>query len=174
MTIDVSRKLVIEAEAAKRLLVQLRAQGHGDDLELAADVIEGETSLHEAVAAAVDQIDELDVLAIGLKAKEDAFADRRRNIEARGENLRAAIELAMISAEQENIPLPTATVFISKRKRSLVVENEAEIPSEFFEAQERPAPKLNKRALSAALVAGDKVPGATLDNGTVSLSIRRK
>ncbi|WP_292213183.1 siphovirus Gp157 family protein [Mesorhizobium sp.] len=165
---------MIEAEAAKRLLVQLRAQGHGDDAELAADVIEGETSLHEAVAAAIDQIDECDVLAIGLQAKEDAFADRRRGIEARSETLRAAIELAMISAEQDNIPLPTATVFVSKRKRGLIVENEAEIPSEFFVEQERPAPKLDRRALAAALSQGRKVPGATLDNGTVSLSIRRK
>lgn len=174
MTIDVSRGLAIQAEAAKRLLTQLRDQGHGDDAELSADVIEGETSLHEAVAAAIDQIDSLEVLVIGLKAKEEAFAERRRMIEARADNLRAAIEQAMISAEQVNIPLPTATVFISKRKPALIVENEAEIPSEFFIEQERPAPKLDKRALAAAISDGRRVPGATLDNGTVSLSIRRK
>jgi hypothetical protein len=137
-------------------------------------VIEGETSLHETIAAAIDQIDNLDVMVIGLKAKEEAFADRRKAIEARAESLRAAIEQAMIAAEQTNIPLPTATVFISKRKPSLIVENEAEIPSEFFIEQERPAPKLDKRALAAALADGRAVPGATLDNGTVSLTIRRK
>ena len=174
MTIDVSRGLKIEAEAAKRLLAQLHEQGRGEDAELAADVIEGETSLYETIAAAVDQIDNLDVMVIGLKAKEEAFADRRKAIEARAENIRAAIEQAMIAAEQVTIPLPTATVFISKRKPALLVENEADIPSEFFVEQERPAPKLDKRALAAALAGGRKVPGAALDNGTVSLSIRRK
>ncbi|BAB53635.1 mll7978 [Mesorhizobium japonicum MAFF 303099] len=174
MTIDVSRGLRIEAEAAKRLLAQLQDAGHGGDTDLAADIIEGETSLHETVAAAIDQIDNLDVMVIGLKAKEEAFADRRKSIEARAENLRAAIEQAMIAAEQVSIPLPSATVFISKRKPALFVENEADIPSEFFVEQERPAPKLDKRALAAALAGGRKVPGAALDNGTVSLSIRRK
>ena len=174
MNVDVSRGLKIEAEAARRLLLQLHEQGHTDDVELVADVIESETSLHETIAAAVDQIDNLEVMVIGLKAKEEAFADRRKAIEARSESLRAAIEQAMISAEQINIPLPTATVFISKRKPALIVENEAEIPSEFFVEQERPAPKLDKRALAAALADGRAVPGAMLDNGTVSLTIRRK
>ncbi|ETA72301.1 MULTISPECIES: siphovirus Gp157 family protein [Mesorhizobium] len=174
MNVDVSRGLRIEAEAAKRLLLQLREQGHSGDTDLAADIIEGQTSLHETIAAAIDQIDNLDVMVIGLKAKEEAFAGRRKAIEARAETLRAAIEQAMIAAEQINIPLPTATVFISKRKPALIVENEADIPSEFFVEQERPAPKLNKRALAAALATGRKVPGAALDNGSVSLSIRRK
>lgn len=174
MTIDVSRRLIIEAEAAKRLVAHIRDRGQSDDAELVADTIEGETSVHEAIAAAIDQIDNCEVLVIGLKAKEEAFSERRRHIETRAETLRAAIEQAMITAEAANIQLPTATVFISKRKPGLIVENEAEIPSEFFITPETPAPKLDKRALAAALNEGRKVPGATLDNGTISLSIRRK
>lgn len=174
MTIDVTRKIAIETEAAKRLLSYLRDEGQDDDADLVADTIEGQTSLHEAIAAAIDQIDGCEVLVIGLKAKEDEFADRRRKIEARAENLRAAIEQAMIATDQDKLPLPTATVFISKRKPGLMVENEAEIPSEFFIEQERPAPKLDKRMLATALAVGRKVPGASLDNGTISLSIRRK
>lgn len=174
MTIDVSRKIAIETEAAKRLLSHLRDEGQEGDAELAADTIEGQTSLHEAIAAAIDQIDNCEVLVVGLKAKEEAFSDRRKNIERRAETLRAAIEQAMIATEQDKLPLPTATVFISSRKPGLMVENEAEIPSEFFAEQERPAPKLDKRALAAALAEGREVPGASLDNGTVSLSIRRK
>lgn len=174
MTIDVSRKITIEIEATKRLLSQLREEGHSEDAELVADSIEGETSLHEAIAAAIDEIDNLEILIGGATAKEAAIAEFRKAKERRVEFIRASIEQAMIATEQEKLPLPTATVFISKRKPGLIVENEADIPSEFFVTPETPAPKLDKKALAAALNEGRTVPGAGLDNGTVSLSIRRK
>lgn len=171
---DPARKLRAEAEAAKGLLAHLREQGHGDDEELVSDAIEGETSLKEVIASVVDEIDEGEVLIAGLKAKEQAFAERRRAIEERNERRRAAIEQAMIATEQDKLLLPTATVFISKRRPGLIVKNEADIPSEFFIEQERPAPKLDKKALIAALDEGREIPGAELDNGTISLSVRRK
>lgn len=174
MTIDVSRKIAIETEAAKRLLVQLRDNGHGDDDELVADSIEGQTSIHEAIAAAIDEIDMLEVSIIGAAAKEAAIAEFRKAKERRVEFIRAAIEQAMLATEQEKLSLPTATVFISKRKPGLIVENEADIPSEFFITPEAPAPKLDRKALAGALSGGRSVPGATLDNGSVSLSVRRK
>lgn len=173
MSVEPSRALRIETEAAKRLLANLRDQGHGDDAELMADAVEGETSLHEAVEAVLAQIDECDVLEIGLAAKEEAFASRRAKVKARKEFLQAAIEQAMLAAEQQKLTLPAATVFLSKRAARLIVEDEASIPSRFFVEQERPAPKLDKKALTEALKANETIPGATLDNGSVSLTIRR-
>lgn len=174
MTIDVSRKIAIETEATKRLLAQLRDDGHGDDAELVADSIEGQTSIHEAIAATIDEIDMLEISITGGKAKEEQISEFRKAKERRVEFLRAAVEQAMLATGLEKLPLPTATVFISKRKPGLIVENEADIPSEFFVTPETPAPKLDKRALAAALNDGRKVPGACLDNGSVSLSVRRK
>ena len=58
MTLDSSRMLQIEAEAAKKLLAHLRDEGHGDDDELLANAVEGETSLHESIAAVIDRIDD--------------------------------------------------------------------------------------------------------------------
>lgn len=174
MSIDVSRKIAIEVEAAKRLVSQLRDEDHGDDAELVADTLEGETSIQEAIAAGIDELDNLEILIAGAAAKEASIAEFRKTKERRVEFIRAAIEQAMLATEQEKLPLPTATVFISKRKPGLIVENEADIPSEFFVTPETPAPRLDKKALAAALNDGRKVPGAGLDNGTVSLSIRRK
>jgi hypothetical protein len=172
--VDVLRKIAIEVEAAKRLISQLRDDGHGGDTELLADTLEGETSVQEAIAAGIDEIDNLEILIAGATAKEAAIAEFRKAKERRVEFIRAAIEQAMLATEQEKLALPTATVFVSKRKPGLIVENEADIPSEFFVAPETPAPRLDKKALAAALSEGRKVPGAGLDNGTVSLSIRRK
>jgi len=171
---DVAFQLRKEAEAAKNLLSMLRAEGEADDAEIVETAIEGETNLVEAIASAIDRIDEEEIVIAGGEAK---IADIEARVAAkkhRVEMLRAAIEQAMLISERDNINLPTATVFVSKRAPGLVVENEADIPSDFFKAPETPAPKLDKKALAAALKDGRNIPGARLDNGTVSLSIRRK
>lgn len=173
MNTDATHMLRRQTEAAKTLLASLRETGDADDQEIVESAIEGETGLFEAISAALDQIDECEVLETGLKAKEVAFADRRKAVVGRAERLRAAIEQAMVMTEQEKIPLPTATIFLSKRARGLVIENEADIPSQYW-VTPVVEPKLDKKALKASLDAGDEVAGASLDNGSVSLNIRRK
>ena len=174
MNADPTRALAIETEAVKRLLSHLRTEGYEADLTLVSDAIEGETSLHEAINGVIERIDLREAVAFGLKAKIAEFSDRLAATEKAIEYDRAAVEQAMISAEQDKIVLPTATVFVSKRKPGLIVENEADIPSEFFVTPEPPAPRLDKKALAAAISAGRTIPGASLDNGSISLSIRRK
>jgi hypothetical protein len=93
--------------------------------------------------------------------------------EARIERLRAAIERAIVMSEMPTpLKLPAATVSVAKRKPGVVIDNEAEIPSRFFVEPPPPAPKLDKKALAAALAEG-AIPGAHLDNGSMSLTIRR-
>jgi len=174
MTQDAAFRLRRETEAAKNLLAMLRDDGNADDAEIVETAIEGETNLLEAVASVIDLIDEEEIVIAGGEAK---IADIQARVSAkkhRVEMLRASIEQAMLIAEQDKLNLPTATVFVSKRQPALVIESEADIPSEFFKAPEPPAPKLDKMALAAALKDGREVAGARLDNGTVSLSIRRK
>ncbi|MDW9517301.1 hypothetical protein GOB43_08275 [Sinorhizobium meliloti] len=163
-----------QTEAAKALLVDLRNQGADDDAELVADTIEGETNLMEAIEEAIAELDECDVLVTGLKSKEAEFEARRKAIEKRAERIRALIEQAMLATDQTSLKLPTATLSLTKRAPGLIVNSEADIPSRFFVEQERPAPKLDKKALAAAIKAGEQVPGANLDNGSISLSVRRK
>jgi hypothetical protein len=161
-----------EADAANSFISELRSGGIIDS-ELEADTIEGETGLLEAIAIALDMNDEDDVLVFGLKEKEAQFASRRALIEARIERRTALIERAMMEAEQTTLRLPTATLTLAKRPAGLVIGNEAEIPSRFWVVPPAPAPRLDKKALKEAL-ATETIPGATLDNGSVSLTVRRK
>lgn len=174
MTQDAAFRLRRETEAAKKLLAMLRDDGNADDAEIVETAIEGETNLLEAVASVIDLIDEEEIVIAGGEAWIKKIQDRVSAKKHRVEMLRASIEQAMLIVEQDKLNLPTATVFVSKRKPGLIVESEADIPSEFFKTPEPPAPKLDKTALAAALKDGRDVPGARLDNGTVSLSIRRK
>lgn len=168
------RSMFIEMEAAKKLLSSLHEQGVGDDAELVADSIEGETNLNEAIEAALAEIDECDVIEFGLSEKIKAFDTRRKQASDRRDRLRALIEQAMVSVDQASMKLTTATLSLTKRAPQLVVTSEADIPASFWIEQERPAPKLDKKALAEALRAKNEIPGATLDNGSLSLTVRRR
>ncbi|MFD1944699.1 siphovirus Gp157 family protein [Paradevosia shaoguanensis] len=170
---EVEFKVRRQTEAAKLLLVSLHEAGAADDEELRADAIDGETDLNEALAAALAEIDEREILIKGLKAKEGEFAERRDREERSVERIRTLIEQALLTAELPSMKLPTATLSIARRKPGVVVTNEADIPSRFWVIPD-PQPKLDKKALADALAANENVPGASLDNGTVSLTIRRK
>ena len=170
---DASHSVHRQAEAAKRLLSSLRESGDADDQDIVETAIEGETSLLEAIAAAMDANDEDDILIVGIKAKEETLAERRKAAEQRIERRRAAMEQAMIVTEQEKFMLPTATIFLTKRKPNIVIDNEADIPAVYWTIP-KVEPKLDKKALKEALEAKGEIPGAHLDNGSVSISIRRK
>jgi len=169
---ETTHALKRETVAARRLVDHLRTFGDADDEEIVSTAVEGETNLYEAVSAALNEIDECEALELGLKAKEEEFANRRSRIERRKEILRAAIEAAMVEAEQRKIKLATRTIYLSTVAPKVVVENEAEIPSRFWTTPEPPAPKLDKKALKEALAAKEAIPGARLDNGSISLRMR--
>ena len=139
-----------------------------------ADTIEGQTNLVEAIDKALTEIDECEILVIGLKAKEAAFEARRKSVENRAERIKALIEQALVATDQPSMKLPSATLSLARRAPNAVLLNEAEIPARFWIEQERPAPKLDKKLLTEALRANETIPGATLDNGTISLTVRRK
>jgi len=173
MSQDVEHNVLRQTEAAKKLIRSLFEDGE-DDKELVADTVEGETGLTEAIDAALSEIDECEVIIAGLKAKEQAFETRRKAAEARAERIRALIEQALVATDQQTMRLPTATISLSRRQPGLVVTNEADIPARFWIEQKRPAPKLDKKALAEALKAREEIPGATLDNGSLSLTVRRR
>lgn len=171
---DTEHQLRRQAEAARDLLTALRGDGYGDDAELIEDAIDGQTDIKEAIAAAIDEIDEAEVLILGGEAKIEQIASRVAMEKKRVERIRASIERAIVTAELPTpIKLATGTVSISRRAPGVVVTDEAAIPSRFFVVPPAPPPKLDKKALAAALKAEQRVPGAMLDNGSISLMLRR-
>jgi hypothetical protein len=171
---EVERDLLRQSQAAKSLLAALHEQGNSDDAELVADSIEGETNLVEAIDAALSEIDECEIAIVGLEKKIETFDARKKQQKDRAERIRAMIERALVEIDQMSMKLPTATISLAKRAATAVISNEADIPAKFWIEQERPAPKLDKKALTEALKAGEIVAGAALDNGTISLTVRRK
>ena len=96
---------------------------------------------------------------------------RAKRVEDRIRMRRGLIEQAMVIAEIKKLERPAATLSLTNRPASLVVSDEAAIPSRFWVAAD---PKLDRKALSAALKEGEAVAGATLSNAAPSLTVRVK
>lgn len=164
---DAGHKLFRETEAAKVLRAQIADLIEGDE-ECAADMVAGETSLNEAIEAAVSQLaDDMSKIK-GLNDYIEQFSNRKDRLQERVANMRAALTVAMEQAGLKKFDHCAVTLSLRNTPPAVTVTNEALIPSAYFKASE---PRLDKRAVLAALKAKETVPGASLNNGGTSLAL---
>ena len=121
-------------------------------------------------------------LALATKPKTDAIEEVRKSLKEIKDRLdkienKKAPEfdqnalLNAIRAEIKKLAEPDFTASLRAVPPGLLVQDERAIPEGFWKPQ---APKLDKRAVFAALGAGQSVPGAVLGNGSVTLMVRTK
>lgn len=162
----VGRDILRETEAARDLIAALQS----DDEILKHDMVEGETSLLEAVARGIAEIDECEVMISGIKAKVAEFVARQKRAEARVEMLRGLMEQALVIAGIRTLKLDVATLSIKELLPRGIVTDEAAIPAEFWK---QPDPVLDRAAINKAIGDGQNVPGVVASNKTTSIQIRR-
>ena len=158
-----------EANAARALRDALAAIPGMDD-ETVRDTIEGETSLHEAIAVVLSDIDEDELLLAGIAEISKRLGAREQRLEQRVEARKAAIQKAMEIGEIKSLPTPSGTISLRNVPPGLNIVDEAVIPFDYFVAQD---PQLDRKRLKEDLKAGKEIPGCLLDNGSVTISIRR-
>ena len=83
----------------------------------------------------------------------------------------AAIAMHRNSLVPAATAAPTATLSVRAGTAKVEITDEKIIPAIYWN---RPAPILDKRAVSDALKAGEAIPGAVLSNAAPSLSVRFK
>ena len=161
-----------QALAAKNLRESIaQLMENGDDEELAVDMIEGETSLLECIDALLEANTQDAVIVAGVERVASDLSARKSRVAGRIQMRRALIEQAMLTAEIKKLERPAATLSLANRPASLIVADESAIPSRFWIAAD---PKLDRKALSAALKEGEAVTGAALSNAAPTLSVRVK
>lgn len=141
----------------------------GEDADLIAATVEGETNLHEAIAAGLTRIMEVEALAETIGATMKRLGERKSRFDAQSEHIRTAIVSAMQAGELKKVEHAIGTASLMRVAASVIITDESALPSQFFKPQ---PPKLDKRAVLAALKDGDAISGAQLSNGGVTLSIR--
>ena len=143
-----------------------------DDDEVYSDTLEGETNVMELLDGEIAAMQSDDALAEAIKAQEDALKIRRERISMRADAHKKNIKLILQHAVLQKAERPLATVSIRPGSLSVRIVEEADIPSQLMREKITRAP--DKAAIKAQIEAGVEVPGAALERGEDTVSVRVK
>ena len=139
------------------------------DEDTISDTLEGLTDLPEIIGAVLrSRLEDL-ALARALRTRVDEMEMRMARFERRAEKKRQIVTSVMERADIRKIVEPDFTASLRRTPPGLLVVDEGHIPEAFWKPQ---PPKLDRRALLAALKAGEEIRGAALDNGGTALAVR--
>ncbi len=138
-----------------------------DDEQLRLDTLEGETDLFELARKLLDDIEADEGDKSALAEQMDARKARRDRCDARIKARREALAALMECAGLDKLPLAEATLSLRTMQPKLVVVDADALPDDLCTFTRKPN-------LTAIRDAEAPVPGTALDNGGVSLTIRRK
>jgi hypothetical protein len=161
----------ITLELSKHVLLRerLRSELPSVDDEALRDTLEGLTNLPEIIGAVLRSRSEDLSLARALRTRIVEMEIRMARFERRAEKKRQIVTSVMERADIRKIVEPDFTASLRRTPPGLLVVDEGHIPEAFWKPQR---PKLDRRALLAALKAGEEIRGAALDNGGTALSVR--
>lgn len=163
-----SYRLQLETQAAARLRERIVAE-YGEDAELIRDMVEGETRLHDILAAVTFELAAVEGEKDGIEAALGKMRDRLTRKCNRASALREAISTAMGIAELSSLKTAAATVSMRPSPPRVEITDSAALPAIYVT---QPAPVPDKRAIGTALKDGQDVPGAVLSNQPPALSVR--
>jgi hypothetical protein len=156
-----------------RVLASLELMpGLDADEQLRADMIEGETSLHELVSKLLTENEDDEGQIMALEEQIGARSVRKERAKARIEARKNAIASLMDCAQQSSLKLPEATVSLRMLAPRPKVTDADQLPDAFVDVVEVRKPNLD--AIKEVIERGQSIPGVTMTNGASSLSVRRK
>lgn len=160
--------LTVETQRARDLLADMRDL-LGDDADAIGMTVESETNLQEAMHAALKRLAELNGLMNGIVGMIANLKDRGERLEKQRDTIRELLCVAMETAGQKKLETPLGTVSLRAVPPKAEIIDEALIPSRFWKPQD---PKLDRKAVLDALKAKEAIPGATLSNGGMTISVK--
>jgi hypothetical protein len=148
---------------------RVRAQDPQIDEQTLADTVDGLTDLLIAAIVRAALADE--ALATGLKGRIAETQDRLDRLQDCAAKRRQIAKDVMVELDLKKITAPDFTVSIRPGMPSLLVLDEAAVPSIYWEPRE---PRLNRQELLNELKGGADIKGVTLSNPEPVLSVRTK
>lgn len=143
----------------------------GDDDQTVVDTVDGETDAIEALRRTVRLAIEAEAHAEACKALAADYVERRRVLEDRAERYRVAVAGFLQEVGEKSVRLPEGTVSWRNAGPQVIGEypSAADLPDSCVKLQRvRHEPSIRE-----ALQRGDHIPGLSLSNGGVALTIRR-
>ena len=142
----------------------------GDDDDLLADMIEGETDAMELADRLIAAMQEAEALANAVRAQIDPLVLRHCRIDARADAIRRQLLPLLDAMGLKKIERPRATVSRRAGSVSVRITDEASVPRQLCVAKLIETP--DKKAIKAQLEAGETVPGAELVRGEDGVTVR--
>jgi len=139
-----------------------------DDEALRADMIEGSTDAFAVLSRIVATMREATATVAAIKIQADALWSRAERFERREKAMRALAQRIMEAANIRKAELPEATLSIRAVAPSLVITDESALPDWAWRVKR----ELDRTAIKERVKAGDFVPGAEMNNGGSTLSVR--
>ena len=141
-----------------------RLAEQGDlDPQLIMDTLESLDGELNDKAVAIGQFTRnLDATAQAVREAGKAMLDRAARLEKRAESIRSYMLYQLQFAGVSKIECPWFVIQVKHNPPSVVIDDEAAIPAAYKVQPEPPAPRPDKKAIAAALKAGEDVPGARL------------
>ena len=161
------------ADFERQTFIELRhrlVELHPDlDEQTLNDTLEGATNFKEALAALIRSALEDECLANALRDRITDMRTRLSRHEARAASKRQVVVENMEAADIRKLTEPDFTASTRAGPPSVVIEYDNEQPIDYLLPQQ---PKPDQRAILEALTRGAMIPGATLGQPKLSLSVR--
>jgi hypothetical protein len=135
------------------------------------DTLEGETNLHEMIAAVIRSALVDEALSAGLRKRLEDMKERLTRLDERGAKKRQLALEAMAEAGLSKLQQSDFTASTRPGSPSLLVSAEGDVPSAYWVPQ---PPKLDRQALLGQLKRGAEIPGVQLNNPKPVLVVRTK
>jgi Gp157 protein len=133
--------------------------------------VEGLTDLHEILTAIIRAALTDQALATGLEGRIAEMQTRLGRLQDRAAKRRQIAKDVMVELDLKKITAPDFTVSIRPGTPSLLVLDEAAVPSIYWQPS---APRLNRQGLLSELKDGADIKGVALSNPEPVLSVRTR
>lgn len=134
-------------------------------MEVISDTLEGMQGAIQAKAESVACfIRNLEASAAAIKTAEEQMAIRRKAIEARAGHIRQYLLTNLQATGIRKIDCPLFAITLRDNPAAVVIDSESQIPERFMRQPDPPQPSPDKKAIAAALKAGEDLPWAHLSN----------
>jgi hypothetical protein len=173
--LDTDRELIMNVTFAainyRAIRDRIKAEDPQIDEQTLADTVEGLTDLHEIVTAIIRSALADEALATGLKSRIADMQGRLDRLQDRASKRRQIAKDVMVELDLKKITAPDFTVSIRPGMPSLLVLDEAAVPSIYWQPSE---PRLNRQKLSSELKNGAEIAGTALSNPEPVLNVRTR
>lgn len=146
----------------------LEALESSDDLpaEVIRDTLEAlDGEVREKATNVALFVRNLDTMADSIDDAAKQMQARAARLRKRGESLREYLKFNMLSSGITKIESPFFTLTLKKNPGSVVIDDESKVPAQFMVTPPAPPPRADKKAIAAAIKAGEDVPGCRLEQG---------